>query len=167
MFSLLNDTETFLDIEGYEGLYSISNMGRVYSHSRYNKILSPYVSHQGYHIASLCKDGVQTKKRVHVLVGNHFVGKSEGELTYDHYPDRDKNNNRADNLRLATKQEQCLNRSLFKNNTSGEKNICIQSNLYRIQIRRNGKLVVQKNYPIDKYTLADVVNERNQILKKL
>ncbi len=41
-FYLLNDDEKWLDIEGYEGRYSVSNMGRVYSHST-NKIMKQYM----------------------------------------------------------------------------------------------------------------------------
>ena len=32
MFSLIADDEVFVDVEGYEGRYSVSNYGRIYSH---------------------------------------------------------------------------------------------------------------------------------------
>ena len=99
----------FLDyrrIVGYED-YIISNYGIVYSTIKHNgtewREMKPSFYKNGYKYVNLYNDGKHKKITVHVLVGNHFVGKREGEITFDHWPDRTKTNNRADNIRLATK----------------------------------------------------------------
>ena len=165
MFSLLNDSEMWLDIEGYEGLYSVSNMGRVFSHIT-NKILKGSPNDVGYLDIALHKNKKRKTFRIHNLVGNAFVGKREGGLTHDHI-DRNNQNNCADNLRLATRSQQNVNRVIDINNTTGEKNISISRNRYSLCIKRNCKILFRKNYLMKKYSLAYVVKERNEILKKL
>ena len=164
MFSLLNENEHWSAIEDYEGLYAISNMGRVYSHIT-NRILKGIPNKKGYLKVNLRKDGIRKTIAIHVLVGNAFIGKREGELpTFDHI-DINNQNNCADNIRLATRSEQSINRTIFKNNKTGYKNISIRVNRYIIQIRRNKKIVFDKSYPKKDYTLEQVVEERNRFLE--
>tara|TARA_R110001632_G_scaffold231841_1_gene371209 strand:- start:1 stop:516 length:516 start_codon:yes stop_codon:yes gene_type:complete len=163
MFSLLNDNEMFLDIEGYEGRYSVSNLGRVYSHKGKGKFLKSAVNRDGYSICVLCKDGIIKTMYIHILVGNAFIGKRENGLTFDHI-DINNQNNRADNIRLATRLEQNINKKCRSN--TGEKNISIDKNSYKIKIRRNGKNVFRKYLAMSKYTLEDAVKIRDEFLKK-
>ena len=158
-------------VEGYESDYIISNIGEVFS-LKFGKVklLKPSTS-QGYLTVVLCKNGKVTSHRVHVLVGIHFVGLRTGEMTYDHI-DINNQNNRSDNLRLATKSEQIINRNVQKNNKLGLKNIFETVNksgnkYYRIKIKRNGKLVINKSFRKDKYCLEYVVSERDKILENL
>lgn len=58
--------EVWKDVEGYEGLYQISNMGRVKSlpkicgvRSSKEKILRTFRNHSGYELVTLCKNGVR------------------------------------------------------------------------------------------------------------
>jgi len=159
----LNEKEMFIDIEGYEGHYSVSNMGRVYSHKRKGRFLKSAKNKNGYLIIILCKDGIKKNNYIHVLVGNAFVGKRENGLTFDHI-DRNKLNNCADNIRLATKSEQSINKNLQKNNKLGEKNITIDKYRYQIQIKRNNKIVCCKSLAIKDFTLEQVVELRNRFL---
>ena len=85
----------------------------------------------------------------------------------------DKQNNKASNLRLATKTEQCINRNVFKNNKLGEKNIRIHKDTrpdrngyeyYQINIKRNKKLVFWKQLRIDKFSLEDAKKIRDDFL---
>ena len=129
MFYLLNDNEIFLDVEGYEARYSVSNFGRVWSHIGAGRILKPGDDGKGYLQVALCIDKIQKTIRVHILVGNTFVGKREHGMTFDHI-DRNKKNNEASNLRLATYTEQMLNQNLRCTNKSGEKNISERNDGY-------------------------------------
>ena len=92
-------------IPGYEH-YVISNYGEVFSLKRKGVIktiqLKSFPNPDGYLLVCLSKDGKVKTTRIHVLVGKAFVGERTGELTFDHI-DRDKTNNSADNIRLATK----------------------------------------------------------------
>ena len=159
-------------VKGYEGLYIVNNYGSVVSFCRKNpRMLKQCRDLDGYLQVGLCKKGLPSiKKKVHALVGNAFVGERIGGLTFDHI-DRIRTNNRADNLRLATKQEQCVNKGIRKDNKSGEQYITKSTmkglEYYRLQIERNGKVVVNRRFRTNKYTLADVVAERDKELLKL
>lgn len=54
-------------IPGYEGLYSATTDGRIYSERR-KKYLKPFNNGNGYFIVDLCKDGNRKHYRVHRLV---------------------------------------------------------------------------------------------------
>ena len=160
-------------IEGYPD-YIISNYGIVYSTIKYGtdwRELKPDCN-VGYKYVNICKDGNVKKMRIHVLVGNHFVGLRTDELTFDHI-DQNKTNNRSDNIRLATKSEQSINQKLRKTNKLGEKNINTRVDkrtgyeYYLIQIRRNGKHVFRKSLNKKKYKLADAVKLRDDFLLTL
>lgn len=98
------EPEIWVDIVGYEGLYSISNLGRIASHHRgENRILHP-ATHKwnGYSYVDLSKNGVRKSFRVHVLVAKHFLPNPQGLVDINH-KDEDKLNNRVDNLEWCTK----------------------------------------------------------------
>jgi len=154
-------------IENYPD-YVISNYGKVYSLKR-GKVreMKQQTGDNGYLQVGLCKDGIQKTSRIHALVGNHFIGKRQGEMTFDHI-DRDKNNNRADNLRLATKSEQQQNTGVSKNNKLGVKciNISLKKGVeyYHIRIKRNKKRVFRKSLNKNKFTLDDAIKVRDEFL---
>ena len=159
-------------IQGYDNDYIISNYGEVFSLKLGKvRLLKLNPDSYGYLMVNLSKNGKQTSIKIHVLVGIHFVGLRTGEMTYDHI-DVNNQNNRADNIRLATRLEQAENRNMRKNNKLGFKHICETVNksgaeYYAIKIVRNGKHVVQKNFRKDKYSLEEVVFERDKILENL
>ncbi len=165
MFSLLNDNEMWLDVEGHEGLYSVSNYGRVWSHQRGGRILKPGDNGNGYLHVNLYKDKIQKTDTVHSLVGNAFVGKREHGMTFDHI-DRNKLNNEASNLRLATRSEQSLNQKTRFDNHLGEKNIYIFTEYYCVELRRKG-IRYLKYLRMDDFSLADAVKVRDKILADL
>ena len=70
--------EIFADIEGYEGLYQVSNFGNVKSLvGRYGKgeqILKLGNERKGYKTVTLCKNGTRITKTVHRLVAVTFFG---------------------------------------------------------------------------------------------
>ena len=116
------EPEFWAEIEGYEGLYEVSDLGRVKSYWK-NKtegeILRPGKNRGGYFYVFLCKNGVK-KKTIHRLVANAFLSNPEKKETVDHI-NRDKRDNRACNLRFATQSEQNQNTSSWIN----AKNYCI------------------------------------------
>ena len=123
--------EEWKDIKGYEGLYKVSNTGKVMSVERYRKnhtklqlvpaaIKSSRTDPQGYHQIDLYKDNIQHTVRVHRLVAETFIDNPLGKDTVNHI-DGNKDNNRADNLEWATSEEQ--NRHLYKHNLKKKENI--------------------------------------------
>ena len=63
--------EEWKNIKGYEGLYKISNLGRV-KNLKTNKILKLKLRKDGYTQVTLYKKGKQESKYVHRLVCEHF-----------------------------------------------------------------------------------------------
>ena len=104
--------EVWKDIKDYEGLYQVSNMGRVKSINHRGTgnehILQPATTAKGYHILSLCKNGKPVKYRVHRLVADAFCDNPDNKPCVDHI-NAVRNDNRAENLRWVTSQENAHN----------------------------------------------------------
>ena len=155
-------------VEGYED-YIVSNYGEVFSTKRINgtywRKLSIIKSVYPQVVLSMGKAKTFT---IHVLVGNAFIGKRTNGLEFDHI-DRNKTNNRADNLRLATRSEQSINTRLNKRNKLKERNISIANrnnghSYYRIEIKRDKKMVFNKWLNIKDYTLEYAIKVRDDFL---
>ena len=99
--------EQWRDIEGYEGLYQVSNEGRVKSlgnnKSRKEKILEGVKNNCGYLRVGLCKDGNQVTKYVHRLVAEAFIPNPQNLPEVNH-KDENPSNNCADNLEFCDKK---------------------------------------------------------------
>lgn len=87
--------EIWKDIEGYEGLYQVSNMGRVKSVRR-NILLKSRIA-RGYERVNLSKNGKYLTKKVHRLVANAFIPNPDN-LPQVNHKDENKTNNCVDNL---------------------------------------------------------------------
>ena len=89
--------EIWKEIENYEELYWVSNLGRVKSK---RKILKPINSE--YLKVGLSKNGIQTTKYIHRLVAETFLGKSDLQVNHK---DENKHNNCVNNLEWITFKE--------------------------------------------------------------
>lgn len=107
------DEEIWMSIPGMEGRYDVSNLGCVRSwikHAPSNtfldkpKILKLAIHESGYRIVSVGPRNQVKQRKVHRLVLLAFVGpKPEDELT--RHLDGNKDNNRLDNLKYGTLEE--------------------------------------------------------------
>lgn len=103
--------EEWKDIYGYEGLYQVSNLGRVKSLPRDTKnqyafqerILKPSIDKDGYEIVGFGKK----LHKVHRLVANAFIPKISGKEIINH-KDGNKRNNYVNNLEWCTTQENII-----------------------------------------------------------
>ena len=107
----MDNQEIWCDVKGYEGLYAVSNMGRVKSlgndKSRREKILSPCKSGNGYLQVNLWKEGKVKRYSIHRLVLSTFSPcENSHELQVNHI-DEDKTNNMLENLEWVTCKENC------------------------------------------------------------
>jgi hypothetical protein len=87
--------EIWKDIKGYEGLYQISNLGRVKS-LRNNIFLKPG-DINGYLRVQLSNNGIDKKYYIHRLVGTNFIPNPNDYKEINH-KDEDKSNNNVSNL---------------------------------------------------------------------
>lgn len=75
--------EEFRDIEGYDGYYQISNLGRVKNKVR-GKILSNHIVNTNYYMVDLYLNKVRKKYYIHRLVASAFIPTIEGKLWVNH-----------------------------------------------------------------------------------
>lgn len=122
--------EIWKDIENYEGIYQVSNLGRVKSlerkHNPIEKIMTAYVNHSnGYFQIGLKKNKTRTMNKVHRLVALAFLSNPENKKTVNHI-DGNKLNNNVENLEWATYSENVTHAYQNKLNhgvgSKGEKN---------------------------------------------
>lgn len=107
--------EVWKDIEGYEGLYKVSNFGRV-KRVTTGRILKNGKNRGGYLYVNLCKQGVTSNKRIHRLVAQAFIPNPENKQDINHI-DEDKTNNIVSNLEWTTRKEN-LNHGTHNNRVS-------------------------------------------------
>lgn len=102
--------EIWKDIKDYEGLYQVSNLGRVKSLDRFNsrgfkikgKILQ-IQNHQGYQSVKLYNNG-NIRFLIHRLVAIAFLPNLENKETVNH-KDFNRNNNNINNLEWKNQRE--------------------------------------------------------------
>ena len=120
--------EEFRDIPGYEGMYQVSNEGRVKSLSRVRSNGSgTYVTKErilkqnlvkGYSLITLCKEGKTKSFRVHKLVVIVFLGHTPyGHKEVVDHINNISTDNRVENLQIISQRE---NTSKDKKNGSSK-----------------------------------------------
>jgi hypothetical protein len=127
-----SELEIWKDVKSFEGIYQVSNLGRVKSLSRNfilkgkvnnlhtrvvkEKILKP-LNIQGYMRVVLCKNRIKKNFQVHRLVALHFIDNPENKSHVNH-KDCVKDNNNVINLEWCTPSENsrhAMENGLFEN----------------------------------------------------
>ena len=109
--------ETWKPVPGYEGLYEVSDQGRVRSLDRHcpgrdgrselhrGRLLTPWAQKRGrYLTVSIRGGGANRKRTVHSLVAEAFFGPRPPGMDVMHL-DGNRQNNAAANLRYGTRKE--------------------------------------------------------------
>lgn len=105
--------EEWRDVVGYEGLYQVSNWGRIKSlsridargHKRKEKILKVSINKYGYKVISLYKNSKEKKYFVHRLVAEAFIPNPDNLPEVNHIIDdyEHRSDNRVENLEWCTR----------------------------------------------------------------
>ena len=173
--------EIWKDINSYEGIYQISNYGRIRSLTRYvncspdnsfghilkGKILKQGDNGNGYKYISLKKNGKRKNFYVHFLVAEAFIGERPRGADINHI-DCNKSNNTLKNLEYISRQENinhAVKNGLLKNrnHAKGEKQGSAKLNNQKVILIRaffnfgvsNKKL--SEIFKIHKATVSNVV----------
>lgn len=98
--------EIWKDIDTYNGLYQISNFGRV--RNAKGLIMSQKPSKDGYVRIQLFNNHKYKAEYVHILVAKHFVKKPSGEKLEVNHIDGHKANNVFTNLEWVTRSQNTI-----------------------------------------------------------
>lgn len=112
--------ETWKPVIGYEGIYKVSDLGRV-CRTKTGRILRPVKDKKGYYQVSLYKEGIPHTSSIHSLVLIAFVGLPP-ESHEGNHKNGIKSNNELDNLEWLTHKENQLHASRVLGIGQGEDN---------------------------------------------
>ena len=117
--------EEWRNIKGYEGLYQISNYGRVRSsYKGVWNILKPIDNGKGYKHIKLFKGGKRKPYYIHRLVAQTFIDNPNNYTEVNHI-DENKENNHMDNLEWCNREYNLSYNLGIKRRAESRKGKCV------------------------------------------
>lgn len=110
--------EIWKPVTGYEGLYEVSNLGRVKS-LRNNIIMKDFLSNKGYKLIKLSKEKARKAYSIHRLLAQAFISNKENKKYINHL-NGIRNDNNINNLEWVTGRENNLHTSRIMKRNTGE-----------------------------------------------
>lgn len=113
--------EQWRDVDGYDGAYQVSDLGRVRSKKYgYWRVMKGVKSRVGYLLVGLWKDGKKKRFLVHRLVAQAFIQNDDETKIYVNHRNEIKSDNRVSNIEYCT---------VSYNNTYNDlRRRCVQNN---------------------------------------
>ena len=146
------DAEFLIEIDEYPGYFVGTDLNIYSEKSGSIKIKTQCFNTDGYCLVGLSKDGKEYKKLVHRLISEMFIPNPDNLEQVDHI-NRNKIDNRLENLRWVSHRDNGRNQSIAKNNTSGYQGVSYEKSQNRWVAHWHndeGKLKV-KYFSINKY----------------
>lgn len=156
--------EYYVDIEGFEGYYQVSNYGSVRSLDRVIKektgktrtikglVLKPRINRRGYQNVDLKKQGKRKTVSAHKLVAQAFLSNPDNKPTVNHL-NGIKTDNNVNNLEWATHSE---NLSHAHNIRLRKSPVDILSKNYHRKLNSQQVLVIKHLLKIGKLTHKEI-----------
>jgi hypothetical protein len=139
--------EQWKDIDGFEGIYQVSDLGRVKSNYSKKILKCSNIGNSGYAFVNLYKDKKPKNRMIHQLVAIAFLGHTPcGQFkTIDHI-DGDRTNNKLYNLKIVN-QRQNTNKSISIGK-SGFRGVVwsVQNKKWQVRPRVKGRKVLVGYY---------------------
>lgn len=164
------ENEIWKDIPEYEGMYQVSNFGRIRSVDRIDNIgrkqkgqIIKSLSHDlGYQRVKLSKDGKLKNYLVHRLVAQAFL-MLKGKAGEVNHKDGNKQNNHVDNLEWVTRSDNILH--AFRTGITVRKLDVEAVNFIRRNYKRNhkkyGAIPLAERFGVTPQTIHNVMANRN------
>lgn len=168
--------EEWRPVVGYEGLYVVSNLGKVMSLSRRvannwpgstrvikGKTLKPTKFQNGYYFVSLGKEGVLTKRTVHSVVAEAFIGPRPERMDICHN-NGDRSDNRLSNLRYDTRKGNFEDTLHHGTKLRGEKQngaVLTEDDVWTIRESEEHPRVLAARYGVSAATIYDIRKRRS------
>lgn len=151
----------FIEIAGYEGLYSISESGALFS-IRKNQLLSVQLNKRGYLQVDLYRNGLRKKHYVHRLVAKTFIPNPDNLPEVNH-EDGVKANCHRLNLTWSTHADNMLHatKSGLISSASGLHGVFLTKKsrkTWKVELVVAGVLTYLGSYP-DPFVAAKVYND--------
>lgn len=161
-------------VNGYEGLYEVSNDGQVRSFDTYiecgygakrlhkGKIIPSRANNRGYLTITLWRSGKQFRTTVHRLVAEAFIPNVDNKPQVNHI-DGDISNNRADNLEWVTDDENKAHSSIAVGGTQRPKKAVVVTKKTTGEVFHfNGLKVAERALHLDHGTAMKVLSGRQK-----
>ena len=152
--------EIWKDIKGYDGIYQISDRGRVKSVYRVTKyvtgrtrtekerVLKQEVNLHGYCTLRLCKNSEYKRFFIHRLIANAFIPNPKNKSSINHI-NSIRDDNEIDNLEWVTHSENCIHGHKYGNMKNSSKVHCGNVGKSVFQISRDGAVIRKYNTMTD------------------
>lgn len=156
--------EVWRDVVGYEGVYQVSNFGRVKrirssSGAISGRILKQGVNRRGVRNVSLSHESKPKTKTVHRLVALAFLGDPPTERHVVAHNDGNPSNNRLTNLRWATHAENNFDQvehGTQKGKNRGRKSALTDEQIIAIRADKRSMSDIANEYRLSKSTIGQI-----------
>ena len=160
-------------IKGYEGLYSITEDGKIFSHERKingairkGRFLKPSSDGYGYYFVCLQKDRTKKYPKVHRILAETYIPNPKNLECVNHR-DGNKQNNDLSNLEWCTQSDNIKHSfSMGLSNQAGSRNANSKlkdSDIERIMtLKKEGlkQIEISKIMNVDPSTISTIVNKK-------
>ena len=165
--------EIWKEVKDYEGIYQVSNLGRIKSLSRLNlrgfkikeKIIKGGIDTHGYQMINLTKDGIRKTILVHRLVSKHYICNAFDKPDVNH-KNGIKTDNRVSNLEWSTTQENVTHayeNGLCSSKTGAENGRALLNESQVLEIRQIKNKKISKiaiEYNVSWSCISSIINRK-------